>query len=80
MMAKVRPAGSMMELSESMKQVVEISDRTALIEYLQREYDFLNPTEENVKVKYHGRDDRIDWDTYLITIDGQATLFANDPF
>ena len=68
-----------MELSEAMDQVVEISDRKELIEYLQRECDYWHPTDENVEVKYHGHDDRIDWDTYLITIDGKAALFANGP-
>lgn len=70
----------MMELSEAMDQLVEIPDRKALLEYLQREYDFWQPTEENVEVKYYGQDDRIDWNTYLVTIDGKAALFANGPF
>lgn len=63
-----------------MDRVVELPDRAALLEYLQREYDFWEPTEENVEVKFYGRDDRIDWDTYLVTIDGKAALFANGPF
>lgn len=76
-MIKVRPAGSMMLLDESMERVIELADRPALIEYLQHEYDFLQPTEENVSCKFHGYDKRINWETYLITIDGDAVLFAN---
>ena len=79
-MTKVRPAGSMMELSEAMTRLVEIPDRQALIEYLQREYDFEQPTEENIKVKHYSYDSRIDWNTYLVTIDGRAVLFADGPF
>jgi len=79
-MVKVRPAASSAPLDEMMGRVFELPDRAALLEYLQREYDFWQPTEENVEVRFYAHDDRIDWDTYLVTIDGKAALFADGQF
>ena len=79
-MSKVRPAASSALLSEMMERVIELPDRAALLEYLQEHYDFWKPTADNVEVKYYGRDDRIDWDTFLVTIDGKAALFSDGPF
>ncbi len=78
-MIKFRPAPSSAMLSEMMERVFELPDRAALIAYLQEEYDFMQPTEENVEVKAHGYDKRINWDTYLVTIGGSAVLFCNGP-
>ena len=79
-MVKVRPAAGLgRTLDESMEKVVELEDRPALLEYLSREYDFWEPTEKNVEVKHYCYDDRIDWDTYLVTIDGKAALFTDGP-
>lgn len=66
-------------LSEMMEQVFELPDRAALIEYLQAEYGFWEPTAENVKVKFYAHDHRINWDTHLVTIDGNAALFCDGP-
>lgn len=78
-MPKFRPAASSAPLDEMMERVFELPDREALIAYLQAEYEFWKPTEENVEVKHYGYDDRIDWDTYLVTIDGAAALFCDGP-
>ncbi len=76
---KVRPAmGS--SLKDAMEKVVEIPDRPALISYLQENYEFWDPTDENVKIEYYTYDDRTDWDTYIITVDGKAALFADGIF
>lgn len=69
----------MQTIDEAMSHVVLIKDRDHLIEYLKREYDFWQPTNENVKIEHYGQDDRIDWDTYLVTIDGKAALFTDGP-
>ena len=77
-MVKARPAAGLgITINEAMKRVFELEDRPALLEYLRREYDFWQPTEKNVEVKHYCYDDRIDWDTYLVTIDGKAALFTD---
>ncbi len=76
-MTKVRPAGSFFSLGESMNNVSEVRDFAELVTYLQGLYDFWQPTEDNVQVKPYGFDDRIGWDTWLVTIDGKAAVFAD---
>jgi len=68
-----------MTLADSMERVVEIPDREALMVYLLDNFDFWEPTPENVTCKFYARDERIDWDTHLICIDGKAALFADGP-
>lgn len=74
---KVRPAASMLPLDEAMERVVEIPDKAALMAYLKEHYDFWHPNEQNVTVQPYGRDERIDWDTHLICVDGNAALFSD---
>jgi len=62
-----------------MERVFELPDRAALIAYLQDEYDFMHPTNENVQVKAYYYDERIRWDTHLVTVDGSAVLFCDGP-
>ena len=76
----VRPAMSMQTLEEAMAQAVEIVDETALMNYLRKQYDFWQPTEQNVTIQPWGYDKRCDWNTYLICVDGKAALYANCPF
>lgn len=76
---QVRPAASNALLSETMAKVVEIPDWQALLDYLQEHYSFWNPTKDNVAITPYGYDDRIEWNTYIITIDGKAALFSNGP-
>ncbi len=78
-MTKFRPAASSAPLDEMMARVFELPDREALIAYLQTEYEFWGPTEANVEVEFYARDDRSDWDTYLVTIDSKAALFCDGP-
>ena len=79
-MAKVlvRPAiGLGTTIDEGMKRCEELDCWDALMTYLRKHYDFLEPTGENVRIQHYGFDDRIDWDTYLLTVDGKAVLFMN---
>ncbi len=76
---KIRPAASHAPLSEMMEKVVEIPNWTALLIYLQENYYFLNPTKENVTIVPYGYDDRIEWDTHLICVAGNAALFSDGP-
>lgn len=60
-------------LAESMKTVREVQDRAELLAIIQEQ---LRPFHVDVKPEqlrvepYGGIDERIGWDTYLITIDG----------
>ncbi len=74
----IRPAAGMgITVYEAMEHCVEITGWPALMSYLKVHYDFLNPTDENVEIRHYTYDDRIDWDTFLVTVDGKATLFTN---
>jgi len=67
----------MQTLAEAMERVAEVRDRAELIAYLQKHYDFWQPTEANVTIEAYGRDERNGWDTHLICIDGKAALFSD---
>jgi rubrerythrin len=62
-----------------MELVFELPDRAALVEYLQDKYAFIGPTEENIRVRQYMFDERNQWDTYLVTVDGSAVLFCDGP-
>ena len=74
---RARPAASMLPLDESMAQVREFEDREALFEYVKQAYDFWSPTEETIAVEFYAFDPRINWNTYLLTVDGNAALFLD---
>ena len=76
---KIRPAGSSQTLEESMEQVVEIPDRAAVLVFLREHYGLWEPTPANVTVKPFGYDPRTGWDTYLVSVDGNAALFSDGP-
>ena len=79
-MIKIRPAAGLgTTIDEAMSRVVEIEDWEDLFRYLKREYDFWQPTDENVEIKFYCQDKRIGWNTYLVTIDGKAAVFTNGP-
>ena len=63
-----------------MEHVVEIENRAELLEYLRKTHSFWNPTDENVTIKPYMYDERIQWDTHLISIDGKAALFSDGDF
>ena len=78
-MTQFRPAASTADFTEMMELVFELPDRAALVEYLQDKYDFIGPTEENIKVRRYAHDRRNGWDTHLVTVDGSAVLFCDGP-
>jgi hypothetical protein len=59
-------------LADAMKEVVELSDKNALVSHIangwkyfpNHGYDFNHDT---INVKPYGFDDRIGWDTYIVT-------------
>lgn len=61
-------------LADSMETVVEFKGLFELIEILNTVYD-----PGKVLVKPYGFDARIGWDTYLVTIDGNAVGMTDGP-
>lgn len=77
---KIRPAaGCGKTIYEAMSSVVEVADWQALLSYLQEQFYFWSPTNENVVIKPYCYDARTGWDTYMISIDGKAALFSDGP-
>lgn len=74
-------------LEEAMKEVVDLPDFAALVAHLNTIHGSLNAhfgvppyKPEQVKVEpYGGFDKRIGWQTYIVTVDGQAVGFTNGP-
>ncbi len=77
---EIRPAMSMLTLDESMSQVKEVLTLDALRAHIKDRFDFWQPTDDNIHLLYWGYDARIDWDTFLITVNGNAALFSNSSF
>lgn len=69
-------------LEDSMKTVTPVSDRAALLSHIR---NLLKPfgvkfADEDLKVGYelYSHDERIGWDTYLVTLDGYGVVgYAN---
>ena len=57
-------------LEESMKEVVELIDKEALAEHLDEDVD-------RITVRRYAWDNRINWDTYLVCVDGHAWGYTN---
>lgn len=69
-MAQFRPQKS--SLKESMLEVGMFDTRCKLAEHL-------NAWAERVDVIKYCFDDRNNWDTYIVTVDGQAVGFTDGP-
>lgn len=64
-------------LSESMREVRTIKTFPELVRAMRAEVERWYPidelpTEENTKLEPYGYDDRIGWQTYLVTVNGYA--------
>lgn len=79
-------------LTESMDDMVELKDRAALVAHLAADLKKwgVDLTDADVKVEPYGRDERIHWDTHIVTIrnkpigdvktkDGTPLMFFNMP-
>lgn len=69
-------------LSKSMARVVEVNDLPQLVRHMRREVESWYPedelpTLENTKLERYCFDDRIGWETYLVTVKGQAWGYTN---
>lgn len=67
---KYRPHSMFGTLDESMEKVVELKDQADLLKHLNQERAWCGVSLEDadVKVEPYGYDERINWDTYLVTI------------
>lgn len=66
-------------LTDSMKTTVPLSGWSDLLSVL-RALDYVPPfAEHDVAVTWYAHDPRIDWDTYLVTVRGNAVGYTNGP-
>jgi hypothetical protein len=71
-------------LAESMETVVEVANRVELIihlAHLMERYPGTVVDFQKIKIEpYGGWDERIGWDTYIVTLEGYGVLgFTNGP-
>lgn len=71
-------------LADSMATVKEVRDFAHLLEVIRESRSHWptldgTVTPETVKVEPYGRDDRIGWDTHMVTVNGQAEGFTDGP-
>ena len=64
-------------LEESMGTIIEVENLSELMNELSKEHGDLS--QKHIKVEYHCFDDRINWDSYIITINGDVIGFTNGP-
>lgn len=67
------------QLSDSMDEMVELKDRAALVEHLRADLAKWGVviTDADVKVEPYGRDDRVHWDTHIVTIRNKPLIRKN---
>lgn len=70
------------DLAESMETVVELPDHAALLEHIRKLAEpwptFPSVTAETVHIEPCGRDERIGWNTHIVTLDGYGVLGFTD--
>lgn len=65
-------------LEDSIKTVTEIEPTISAIRaYFKQESPFPDMYNGKIEIKPYDFDERINWDTYIITIDGNAIGFTN---
>ena len=60
-------------LSDAMKEVSEIEPSMETLKQL------LILSDEKLEIKYYCYDERIDWDTYIVVVNGQTVGFTDGP-
>lgn len=67
-------------LVDSLATLIEVADRDALVAHLRGLYGrFETVDAESVKVRPYCYDERIAWDTYVVTLNGGAVGFTDGP-
>ena len=67
-------------LDESLATTTEVESRDDLIAFLKKDLGLFGiaVSEENFRVAYYGYDERIGWDTYIVTIEGYGVAGFTD--
>lgn len=67
-------------LAESMETTIELEDRAALIAHCRALLDqwYFSFRDEDLSVEPYGRDERIGWDTHIVTIKGYGVMGFTD--
>lgn len=81
-MTKYRPHRRL--LYEAMAEVVEVSTLAELVAHMRKSVESWYPPEElptieNTEVKPYVYDERIDWNTHIVTVKGSAWGFTDGP-
>jgi hypothetical protein len=68
-------------LDESLATTIEIEPtRNALLQAIKQEMGFSNVYDKDISITYYGYDARIEWETYIVEIDGFGVYgFTNGP-
>lgn len=66
-------------LEESMATVVELESRAQLVDYVAALFGGNEIDPADLDVVPYGIDHQIGWDTFIVTLDGQAIGFTNGP-
>lgn len=67
-------------LSEAMETVIKVSDIKELVFKLNEDFRYGPPIEsKDIKVKFYGFDNRINWNTHIVTHKGNAIGFTDGP-
>lgn len=65
-------------LCESMDEVIEIDSREELVKHLNEDFPYGSPvTLKSLDIQPYGFDDRIGWDTHIVTVNKSAVGFTN---
>jgi hypothetical protein len=75
-MFKFRPHRGSLE--EAMQEVVELETAQDLIDHLESQYEHLDASAPTINVEPYGYDNRIDWDTHIVSIAGFGVVGFTD--
>lgn len=67
-------------LENSMKSCTEVKDRAELVSYLKSRSSLWNSVkEESINCEFYGFDERINWNTYILTDEHGVIGFTDGP-
>lgn len=62
-----------------MQTVVLVHDRRELIDLINAANGPYKATEQNIEIEFYAVDDRIGWNTYLVSVDNKAVGMTDGP-
>ncbi len=66
-------------LAESMATVTTVADKEALCNIIRAAWGYPAFGDGQIEVSPYGYDNRIQWNTYVVTLDGKAIGFTDGP-